>query len=268
MSTLYVLVPVFNESGNVDTLIDDLVRLQEGLANAVAVHAVLVDDGSRDDTAGRVRRRDRDVPITLLRHEVNQGPGVAFATGFAHLKPRLEPGDWVATMEGDNTSRIGTLRQMWVRRLEGYEVVLASPYAYGGGFSNTSWGRTFLSHAANGMAKVILGIRGILTFSSFFRLYDYVVLQRLYAVYGERIMEMGGFGCMLELLCKLIYVGATISEVPLKLDTSMRAGRSKMKIPQTVLSYVHVFLRCRAWKAQALAAARGYGRVEPGEDHG
>ena len=134
---------------------------------------------------------------------------------------------------------------------EGYEVVLASPYAYGGGFSNTAWHRVFLSHAANGLTKVVLGIHGIQTFSCFFRLYNTAILRRLAARYGDGIIELAGFECMLELLCKMINVSATISEVPLHVDTSVRAGKSKLKIVRTIMGYFRVFLRARRWRPLA-----------------
>lgn len=38
---------------------------------------------------------------------------------------------------------------------------------------------------------------------------------------------------MVELLLKMMYVGATISEMPMLLDTSRRRGKSKMKLFKT-----------------------------------
>ncbi len=251
MSVLHLLIPVYNEEGNVEKLIQNIESLAEDLRSDFELRVVFVDDGSDDGTAGKIESSESTVPVTVLPHRANKGPGAAFATGFEVLRSDLSPGDWVVTMEGDNTSRLDTLKQMLVRRLEGYEVVLASPYAYGGGFNETSRFRVLLSHIANGLSKVFLGIRGILCFSSFFRLYNYDVLQRLYKHYGSGIIEVSGFGCMLELLCKLIYVNATMSEVAMTLDTSERAGASKMRILQTVQNYFTVFSLARKWKRQS-----------------
>jgi dolichol-phosphate mannosyltransferase len=248
--TLFVLVPVLDEAPNIPRLLGNLARLAGDLRGEMECRAVFVDDGSADGTGDRIRREAGSLPVDVLRHETNLGPGRAFATGFRHLAPRLADSDWVATMEGDNTSKVDTLRQMLVRRREGFEVVLASPYMYGGGLSNTSLLRLVLSHGANSLIKELLGIHGILTMSSFFRLYSAPVLKRLQARYGDGILETPGFECMVELLAKLIEAGATISEVAMPLDGSQRLGKSKMRLLRTIRGYLRLFLVGRKWRVR------------------
>jgi len=247
---LFVMVPVLDEAPNIPRLIGDLSRLAGELRGEMECRAIFVDDGSADGTAERIRREAGPLPVEVLRHDANLGPGRAFATGFRHLGPLLADEDWVATMEGDNTSRVDTLRQMLVRRREGFEVVLASPYMYGGGLSNTNLLRLILSHGANSLIKELLGIHGILTMSSFFRLYSAPVLKRLQARYGDGILETPGFECMVELLAKLIEADATISEVAMPLDGSQRLGKSKMKVMRTVRGYLRVLLVGRKWRVR------------------
>jgi dolichol-phosphate mannosyltransferase len=248
--TLFVLVPVLDEAPNIPRLLGNLARLAGDLRGEMECRAVFVDDGSADGTGDRIRSEAGSLPVDVLRHETNLGPGRAFATGFRHLAPRLADADWVATMEGDNTSKVDTLRQMLVRRREGFEVVLASPYMYGGGLSNTSLLRLVLSHGANSLIKELLGIHGILTMSSFFRLYSAPVLKRLQARYGDGILETPGFECMVELLAKLIEAGATISEVAMPLDGSQRLGKSKMRLLRTIRGYLRLFLVGRKWRVR------------------
>ena len=245
---LFVLVPVLDEAPNIPRLLGNLMRLAGEVRGEMECRVVFVDDGSADGTADRIRQEAGSLPVEVLRHETNLGPGRAFATGFIHLAPLLADADWVATMEGDNTSKVDTLRQMLVRRREGFEVVLASPYMYGGGLSHTSLLRVVLSHGANGLIKELLGIHGILTMSSFFRLYSARVLKRLQARYGDAILETPGFECMLELLAKLIEADATISEVAMPLDGSQRLGRSKMRVMRTIRGYLRVFVIGRRWR--------------------
>jgi dolichol-phosphate mannosyltransferase len=246
--TLFVLVPVLDEAPNIPRLVGNLSRLAGDLRGEMECRAVFVDDGSADGTGDRIRQEAGSLPVEVLRHDTNLGPGRAFATGFRHLAPRLADADWVATMEGDNTSKVDTLRQMLVRRREGFEVVLASPYMYGGGLRNTSLLRLVLSHGANGLVKELLGIHGILTMSSFFRLYSAPVLKRLQARYGDGILETPGFECMVELLAKLIQAGATISEVAMPLDGAQRLGKSKMRVARTIRGYLRVLVVGRKWR--------------------
>jgi dolichol-phosphate mannosyltransferase len=247
---LFVLVPVLDEAPNIPRLVGNLSRLAEDLRGEMECRAVFVDDGSTDGTGEQIRREAGALPVEVLRHDTNLGPGRAFATGFRHLAPLLADTDWVATMEGDNTSKLETLRQMLVRRREGFEVVLASPYMYGGGLSNTSLLRLVLSHGANGLVKEILGIHGIVTMSSFFRLYSAPVLKRLQDRYGDGILETPGFECMVELLAKLMKSGATISEVAMPLDGAQRLGKSKMRVMRTILGYVRLFRVGRKWRVR------------------
>jgi hypothetical protein len=144
-------------------------------------------------------------------------------------------------MEGDNTSAVETLLHMLTRRREGYDAVLASPYAYGGGFAQVRRHRLALSHVANGLVRVVFGIRGLHTFSSFFRVYSAPLLRRLQAKYGPRVLVTPGFECMVELLAKMIRVEARISEVEQVVDWSRRQGPPKMRIGRTTMGYLRLF---------------------------
>lgn len=244
---LYFIIPVFNETENIPKLLENLAVLARELPSQFVCKFYFIDDGSTDDTTSEILRYRHQLPVEVLVHKANQGPGAAFATGFRYIVPQLTLLDWVVTLEGDNTSRLETLRKMLLRRLEGFEVVLASPYAYGGGITQTSLMRIFLSHVANTLVKELLGIRGILTMSSFFRLYSAEVLMRLEKRYGANLIESPGFECMVELLAKLVKVEATISEVAMALDGSQREGKSKMKIFRTITGYFQLFRKRKKW---------------------
>jgi glycosyltransferase involved in cell wall biosynthesis len=59
---------------------------------------VVVDDGSKDDTAPLVGRLAADDPrIRLVRHEKNRGVTAAKNTGFDHAT-----GDWILTLDSDD----------------------------------------------------------------------------------------------------------------------------------------------------------------------
>lgn len=248
---LYIIVPVLNEAANVERLMGALQDTHRHFAATHAVRILIVDDGSTDDTAGVARQRSLDCgldqALDVLAHPVNRGPGAAFATAFESLVGRLDARDWVLTIEGDNTSRLELVQQMMTRAQEGFDVVLASPYLYGGAIVNTSPYRMFLSHIANGVVKGALGLRGIATMSSFFRLYRGGVVLRLQACFGDRILERTGFECMIEMLLKLCYMRSSISEVAMTLDTSRRVGKSKMGVIRTGAGYLTLWKDKGRW---------------------
>ncbi len=249
MDKLFVLIPALNEAGNIPRLVDGLRMLSLELRDTFDVHILLVDDGSRDNTSGLAKQSAlaAGVQLTVLRHETNQGPGKAFATGFCHLSTLLQDQDLIMTMEGDNTSRLELVKQMLIRLAEGFDVIFASPYAYGGKIVNTSAFRIFLSNMANLFIKELLGIHGILTVSSFFRLYRAPAFKRLQEVYGAEIVERSGFECMVEMTMKMINLQITISEVPMVLDTHARVGKSRMKILRTIRGYLSLWFLKGKW---------------------
>jgi dolichol-phosphate mannosyltransferase len=142
---------------------------------------------------------------------------------------------------------------MFHRVEEGYEVILASPYMYGGGIINTDGLRIFLSKMANVFVKEILGLHGIVTVSSFYRLHHAPVILNLQRHYGPRIIQNSGFECMIEMLIKMVYLQTTMSEIAMVLDTKRRIGKSKMKIWRTIMGYLRLYTTLSQWKKQASA---------------
>jgi len=247
MPHIYIIVPVFNEELNIDTLFEAFTSLAQELDNEFSVSFVLVDDGSSDGTVQIAKQASGCLDLLVLQHDVNKGPGAAFATAFAYLASRLSPNDWVITMEGDNTSRHELIRQMLVRTREGFDVVLASPYMYGGGITQTCFLRKLLSSGANLVVKDLLDIQGILTVSSFFRLYRAEALLRMQQVFGPGIVERTGFESMVEMVMKMTMLQLSISEVAMQLDSSRRKGKSKMKILRTIRGYLSLWRSKANW---------------------
>ena len=253
---LYFVVPVFNEAANMQRLFGACSEIQRELGSRYDVRFILVDDGSTDGTSAEAEKAAGNLPLTVLRLETNQGPCRAFSTAFSHLAPLLRETDWVVTIEGDNTSRLELLQQMLTRAAEGFDVVLASPYLYGGGIANTTAYRVFLSHMANMFVKEGLGLHGIVTMSSFFRLYRGSAFRKLQATFGPGIVERTGFESMIELLLKIIYLRMSVSEIAMQLDTSRRAGKSKMRVARTALGYVTLWWEKGRWRQDAERAAQ------------
>jgi dolichol-phosphate mannosyltransferase len=257
VSTLHVIMPALNEAANIDRVFEDLAAARRRHEERLHFHVVLVDDGSSDSTGERAREaaRKQEIELTVLRHDVIEGPGRAFATAFRNIAPADD--DFVVTLEADNTSRLDLLDQLLRRSAEGFEAVFASPYAYGGGIVETNAFRTALSHIANSFVKQFLGIRGLLTVSSFYRLYEGGAIRRLQDQYGPGILERPGFECMVELVLKMTYLNMSISEVPMVLDTGRRVGKSKMRVIRTGLGYLALFSQKAGWERQA------QGSIEP-----
>jgi dolichol-phosphate mannosyltransferase len=159
--------------------------------------------------------------------------------------------DLVITLEGDATSDPAVLVRMINRASEGDDIILASPYLYGGGFSAVETYRIALSHIANFLFKLILNIHGLATFSCFFRIYRGSALLQLHALYPDSIVTSQGFDCAAEIIVKAVRNRLAISEVPFMVDWSRRKGRSKMKIMKTTMAYFKLFYKFTLQKNKA-----------------
>ena len=101
---LSLFFPCHNEAENLDALVDEALAALPALADTYEV--ILVDDGSRDDTAtvaAQIVARHGDT-VRLVRHETNRGYGGALRSGFAAA--RFEH---IAFTDGDRQFRVADL---------------------------------------------------------------------------------------------------------------------------------------------------------------
>ncbi len=240
---IHAVVPAFDEAGNIPSLLASIAERLEPFAQAYRI--VVVDDGSTDGTAEACARAAAGgLPVEVVRHDRNRGPGAAFRTGFLRVLETADALDVVVTLEGDQTSDASVLPRLLHRVWEeGDHIALASCYLYGGGIKGTSLHRVGLSHLANGLMKKALGLSGLATLSSFYRVYQVSALKAMRARWGEGFITTQGFECMVEVLYRAAQLGLRISEVPMVLDGGRRVGRSKMRIVRTSMAYLRLAAR-------------------------
>jgi len=235
---IHVVTPAYNEAGNIDALLSQIEERLQTLA--LPYRIVVVDDGSTDATVERCRAAAaRGMPVEVVAHGRNRGPGAAFRTGFLHVLKDADPLDVVVTLEADQTSDPSILLRLLHRVWEGGDhIALASCYLYGGGIVGTHLHRVGLSHVANALMKKALGLSGLATLSSFYRVYQVSALGALRDRWGDDFITTHGFECMVEILYRAAQLRLRISEVPMVLDGTRRVGKSKMKVLRTSVAYL------------------------------
>jgi glycosyltransferase involved in cell wall biosynthesis len=90
-----VVIPLRNESPNVDELHQELTTVLQGFGRPFEI--VAIDDGSTDDTFARLAALQRtDHRLRVIRFRRNFGQTAAFAAGFAYARGR-----YIVTSDGD-----------------------------------------------------------------------------------------------------------------------------------------------------------------------
>ena len=94
MTALSIVIPVFNERGNIGPLVQEVVQHLRG---RIPFDIVCVDDQSQDDTRDVLTALKAEVSeLRVLVHQRRSGQSTAIRTGVKHA---LSP--WIATLDGD-----------------------------------------------------------------------------------------------------------------------------------------------------------------------
>jgi len=112
-----VVIPVYNEEGNLAELHTRLTEVLSGLGRSYEI--VLIDDGSTDGTWQGIQTEGAaDEHLVAVRHRRNFGKAQALASGFAAAR-----GDIIVTMDGDLQDDPDELPRFLAKLDEGYDVV-------------------------------------------------------------------------------------------------------------------------------------------------
>ena len=144
---LSVVVPFYNEAGNIRPLIDEI---RAALAAGPGYEVVCVDDGSDDATPGTLAALAGD-GLRVIRHQVRCGQSTALWTGV-----RAARADWVVTLDGDGQNDPADI----VRLLEARDAAGSDDRLLVTGHRKRrqdSWWKRVSSRVANGVRGRLLG---------------------------------------------------------------------------------------------------------------
>ena len=107
LTSLSIFFPCYNEAGNVGQMIEQAVKVGEDYG--IDYEVVVVDDGSRDESAGIVRQWSEKNPrVKLVQHSANQGYGAALRTGLKSVSK-----DLVFLTDGDNQFHLSEIEKLF-----------------------------------------------------------------------------------------------------------------------------------------------------------
>lgn len=109
---LTVLIPFYNEAGNIQPLLDEVRTALEGLDYEI----VCVNDASGDTTGAELAAEKAKHPdsIVVLTHVKRRGKSAALFTGL-----RSARGEWVQLLDGDGQNDPADARRIWDKVIAG-----------------------------------------------------------------------------------------------------------------------------------------------------
>ena len=240
LPALSYFFPAHNEAANLRGLVEEALATLPGLAETFEV--IIVNDGSRDDTAAIADELASTHPeVRAVHHPTNLGYGAALRSGFAAARH-----DHLAFTDGDRQFKVADLGRL-IERLAaggadavvGYRIKRADPLV-----------RTVYARAYRLANRIFFGLT-VRDVDCACKLFTRASLE------GVNV-ESGGAFFSAELLIKLRARGRRLAEVGVPHYPRV-AGSPTGARPQVVFRAVRDFwaLRLRLWAAPRRALQRG-----------
>ena len=148
---LSVIVPMYNEEGNVQKLYEEikhqaLKMIKQGIIKEF--EAIFINDGSRDKTQEvleNLKKKEKD-HLRVIQFRKNFGQTPALKAGFA-----LSKGDLIVTMDGDLQNDPADISSIYSKLQEGFDVV--SGWRFN---RQDALGKKFSSRLMNSLRKNLL----------------------------------------------------------------------------------------------------------------
>jgi dolichol-phosphate mannosyltransferase len=212
-----VVIPTYNEIENIETV------LRRVMALSPPFDVLIVDDGSPDGTAAKVRELAREfgeTRIQLLERSGKLGLGTAYLTGF---KRCLANGyAYIFEMDADLSHNPDDLVRLWQACVDGADMAVGSRYIQGVNVVNWPIGRVLMSYFAGVYVRFITGMP-IMDATAGFKCYTRKVLETI-DLDGVRFV---GYAFQIEMKFTAWKFGFKIKEVPI-IFTDRTKGVSKM----------------------------------------
>lgn len=212
-----VIIPTYNEIENVERIIRAVISLPQEF------EILIIDDGSPDGTAEKVRQLQEEFPRTLnlLQRKGKLGLGTAYLTGFKWALERDY--DYVFEMDADFSHAPEDLpRLLDACENEGGDIAIGSRYSKGVSVVNWPIGRILISYFASVYVRTVLGFK-IFDSTAGFICYSRKALQTI----NLDAVKMKGYGFQIEMKYTAFRKGLCIKEVPV-IFVNRQEGTSKM----------------------------------------
>ena len=227
MTSLSILMPVFNESATVLAAIEDALTAELPVERR---ELIVVDDGSTDGTRDLLRSAELPGNVRLVEHDRNRGKGAALRTGLTHAT-----GDYTAVLDADLEYRAADLATLLGPVLAGDATIV---------FGTRMWS----SHAAYSFwyvmgNKAVTGVTNVL-YNCWIS--DVMTCHKLMPTELFRSLRLRerGFAIEPEIAARVMLAGERVYEVPIAYRARSRDAGKKLTAVDGV-RVLRTLIRCR-----------------------
>ncbi len=216
MSDSIVIIPTYNELGNIEKMIRKVFSLSHPF------HLLIIDDGSPDGTAERVKELQNEFAnkLFLIQRTGKLGLGTAYIAGFKWALERSFT--YIFEMDCDFSHNPDDLLRLYDTCKNGADLAVGSRYVKGGGFINWPKDRIIISRGASIYVNLITWI-GISDPTAGFVCYKRNVLETL----DLNKIRFVGYAFQIEMKFATKKLGFKVQEIPI-IFTEREVGVSKM----------------------------------------
>ncbi len=221
MSTLSVIIPVYNEEKTIDTII---ARTKAApLPSGVNKEIIIVDDGSSDGTPQALTRHASDPSLRIFHHQENKGKASAVVAGIGH-----STGDIIVIQDADLEYDPNDYQRLIEPLLKGESSVV-----YGSRFLGNIAGMTFINRAANIFSNISFNLLYGTRLTDINTCYKTITKD---ALQGMRFSSTH-FGFDGEVTAKLAKKGFRIMEIPIHYKARTKQEGKKIDWPKALKLY-------------------------------
>lgn len=213
MNSLSLIIPVYNEEGNLPILYKKLRGVLANLAKSYEI--IFIDDGSTDKSFERLKKlADEDKNVRIIRFSRNFGQTAAISAGIEHSS-----GEVLVFMDADLQNDPEDIPLLLKKIEEGYDVVSG----WRKNRQDKFFSRILPSWLANKMISFITGVH-LHDYGCTLKAYKRGVIKDIH-LYGEMHRFIPAYAAMTH--------GAKIAELPVR-HHPRQFGKSKYGLSRTI----------------------------------
>lgn len=243
MKKAVIVLPTFNEKGNIEKLIT---RLQEEIFPKLTDYDMTVlvaDDNSPDGTADEVKEIMRKWKNVEISSGEKKGLGAAYIRGMTYAIEEMNA-DVLFEMDADGQHDPKKVPEFLEKIDEGYDMVLGNRYSDGGSIpKNWPLQRKAFSIFANIIIRLVLGRFFIHDWTGGYR----ALRKEVFLKEKTKLTEFRGYVFQVSFLHNVVKDGFKIAEVPFHF-TDRTLGKSKILPLEYIFTMLKYIFIARFWE--------------------